>query len=94
MDALNKAKRLGMTDEDSLLQAFLKWEGGELSGNATGIVKQLDPDNTKIEHMGGGQKIARRLREVMPTLRIASWDVFEGKAHGTAVFRFNRPKSQ
>jgi hypothetical protein len=92
LDALNKAKRLGLSDEDTLLQAFLKWEGEVFSGNATQIIKALDPVGDQIKHFGGGQKIARALREVIPTLKIAGWVTEEGKGRGTSVFRFIPPK--
>ena len=91
LDALNKAKRLSVSDEDTLLQAFLKWEGDAIRGNATQILNALDPEKTKIEYLGGGQKIARRLREIMPTLKIAGWVAEEGKGRGTSVFRFLPP---
>jgi hypothetical protein len=92
LDALNKAKRLGLSDEDTLLQAFLRWEGSTLEGNATHIIKALDPVGDQIKHFGGGQKIARALREVIPTLKIAGWVTEEGKGRGTSVFRFIPPK--
>jgi hypothetical protein len=94
LDALNKAKRLSLSDEDTFLQAFLKWEGGTISGNATQIVNSLDPGKTKIEFMKGGRNIARRLREIMPTLRIASWAVTETQGHGTSLFTFIPPKKK
>jgi len=92
LTALNKAKRLSVNDGDSLLQAFLQYKGPPLYAKATQIIKALDPDGDRIEYLGGGQKIARRLRELMPSLRLQGWVIKEGKGHGTSMFGFTPPK--
>jgi len=93
LGALYRAKRVSINDDDTLLQAFFRYEGNQLQGNATQIVKELDPDGSRIQYMGGGQKIARALREVMPTLRLNGWNVETAKGQGTTLFRFTRPSN-
>lgn len=80
LDAWNRAQQLCITDPDPLVAAILEFLPAEgLRGSPTDIVRILQERGAELPYLGGAKAIARRLRELSPTLRLAGVSIQEDK---------------
>ncbi|MCB2200845.1 hypothetical protein KQI63_15680 [bacterium] len=89
---LKRAQRLAVTDPDELLQSILEYFDAFperiIRGGASAVIKELQ-DNTEVPlpNYKGGKRIARKLREMRPTLDIAGihieWEAPRDRSNGT-----------
>ena len=88
LEAWRAAQQLSIVDLDPLAQAVLEYLPAEgFRGSASDLVRALVNRGADLPYQGGGKAIARKLRELAPTLRLAGIRLQEERdAHGHTVW--------
>lgn len=80
LDAWRRAQMLSIVDLDPLAAAIMEYLPKDgLRGTPSEIVQALQEAGADLPYLGGGKAIARRLRELAPTLRFAGVRIREEK---------------
>jgi len=89
--AWRRAQSLAVSDADPLVSAILEHGAGIAGRTLTPakLVHELTQLGADIPLMGGGKKIARRLRELRSVLKLAGWQVTEARYGNGTGFTLN-----
>jgi len=90
LEGWRRAQMLAIGEADPLLLAIVDYGPGieaTLQRRAAGeLVKTLTAAGADLPWLGGGKAIARRLRELRPSLALAGWTLQEDNSGGQALF--------
>lgn len=92
--ALRSAQALTVGEADELAEAIITnidhlqdW-----TGSAADLVRELGNLGADLPYLGGGKAIARRIRELRPTLALAGINVWEGRHKNRPSFTLRTPR--